>query len=86
MTLAVVGRRSARAPSTVATLETSAAAERFLIVDEGKVRVWSARDGAEVTELVSDGAWACDAKFSPDGSMIATGDSDGVVRIWAPVN
>jgi len=67
----------------LATLQTSEHSRFMMIVDGAKLRVWSAEDGRELAELAPDtGAWVRDAKFSPDGTMIATGDSDGVVRVW----
>lgn len=71
----------------LATLEVSGRKDRFLmIVDGAVVHVWSAEQGRALAELKSPGGWVRDAKFSPDGAMIATGDQDGVVRVWRRAN
>ena len=68
----------------LASLRTEHLAGRFMmVVDGAKLKVWSAEDGRELATLAPEnGAWIRTAEFSPDGAMIATGDSKGAVRVW----
>ena len=43
------------------------------------VEIWSTVDGAPITSLQTE---AKTVSFSQDGNLIATGDKDGIVRLW----
>ena len=43
------------------------------------VEIWSTVDGAPITSLQTE---AKTVSFSQDGKLIATGDRDGIVRLW----
>ena len=43
------------------------------------VEIWSTVDGAPITSLQTE---AITVSFSQDGNLIATGDKDGIVRLW----
>ena len=47
---------------------------------ENKVRIWSLSKGAAVKEIAASGVVSLST--SPDGNQLATGGSDGVVRLW----
>ena len=66
------------------TLQLSPDGSRFLAVRSARATIWSALDGRELGELPFDGSWIRRAHFSPDGSMVATGDASGCVCIWRP--
>lgn len=58
---------------------------RFIVtVTEGdkSPRVWDVRTGQLILTLEGHRSWCRTAKYSPDGSHIATGSEDGTVRIW----
>ncbi|XVV07312.1 hypothetical protein ACQPW3_18800 [Actinosynnema sp. CA-248983] len=49
----------------------------------GKVGLWNLVDpGAELTILPGHDGIAIDADFSPDGTLLATGGSDRLVKLW----
>jgi WD40 repeat protein len=48
--------------------------------EEQCVRVWHAETGQQRMEIATRAAWCL--AISPDGKRIATGEGDGVIRIW----
>jgi WD40 repeat protein len=55
--------------------------KRVATADDGKVRVWSAADGALLTTF--DAPTAHLVSWSPDGTRLAAGGQNGVVWVWA---
>ncbi|MGA7934709.1 MAG: LpqB family beta-propeller domain-containing protein, partial [Kovacikia sp.] len=47
------------------------------------VRIWNAQTGRQIENLRGDSGQVESVQFSPDGSLIATGSADGLVRLWA---
>ena len=58
-----------------------------MLVDFGLVKlwVWRVSDGTLLQSLDEHTAIAWSAAFSPDGSVLASGSSDGTVRMRAVV-
>jgi len=52
---------------------------------DGTSRVWSAADGTVAGILRGHAGEVLSAAFAPDGARVATGGTDGTVRIWEPV-
>ena len=51
--------------------------------NNGVTRVWKASDPEEAPqEFIAQGGVVLDATFSEDGRFVASGDDDGMVRIW----
>jgi WD40 repeat protein len=48
----------------------------------GLVSFWGLPATAEVGRLIWEGGWLFSLAFSPDGQFLATGDSQGAVRLW----
>jgi WD40 repeat protein len=46
------------------------------------VRLWDATDGSEITTLTGHTDTVTSVAFSPNGKTLATGGSDGTVRVW----
>lgn len=47
-----------------------------------EVRVWNARTGTELLELMGHRAKVLSVAFSPDGTRIVTGSRDGAAKVW----
>ena len=61
-------------------LEFDPTGARVATIDQANVTtIWDARDWSPVARLPSG---AIDVDFSPDGSTIATGNTDGTVRLY----
>ncbi|MBQ5730791.1 MAG: hypothetical protein IIV57_04130, partial [Bacteroidaceae bacterium] len=45
-------------------------------------RIWSAKDGAPVSEPMRHDDTVYSASFSPDGKYIVTASEDNTARIW----
>jgi serine/threonine protein kinase len=58
--------------------------EQVAIGGENTVWLMDARTGAVVSKLVGDRLYSRPLKFSPDGSRIATTDSEGNISLWNP--
>ncbi|MCB9898535.1 MAG: protein kinase [Planctomycetes bacterium] len=50
--------------------------------DESEVRIWDASSGATKTVLPVEDTTPICVTFSPDGALLAFGDSDGYVSVW----
>lgn len=62
-------------------LAATEASGGHLVEGSGRVRVWDRRSGRELRLTCAGHAMALD--LTPDGSMLATGATDGHVQIWA---
>ncbi len=52
--------------------------------DAGEIRVWNVETGELVTTIADPAIWGFTAvAFSPDGRHLATGDPDGMLRLFA---
>jgi WD40 repeat protein len=67
-------------PSGVAHVDASLEGRLLSVDPAGFVRIWDTADGSELHAWPVDGL-RC-AVFSPRGEAIATGSSDGTVRLW----
>ena len=47
-----------------------------------EAKVWDARTGAELLDLVGHTSQVLSVAFSPDGTRIVTGSLDGTVKVW----
>jgi WD40 repeat protein len=60
--------------------------DRFLASGAGftdsSVRLWDARSGALVTNLVGHQAWVSAVVFLPDGKTLASASADQTIRLW----
>lgn len=51
--------------------------------EDGTVRLWNIKLGSPVGDLIRTfGGELTDLAFSPDGSLIAAGARDGLIRLW----
>ncbi len=48
----------------------------------GSVNIWWAEDGTNVAQLTGPDGWQHPVDFSHDGTSLAVGAEDGIVRIW----
>lgn len=49
----------------------------------GLVRFWNLKTGEQLEPIRDDSTWGITAvAFSPDGRRLATGDSEGVIKLW----
>ena len=66
-------------PATVGSLQFNRAGTRLLSGDgQGRVTVWSIPDG-EIVKRWQLAGWIWSTRYSPDESMIATGNGDGTI-------
>lgn len=49
---------------------------------EDPIALYDTTAHQEVGELVGHGTWVCALVFSNDGTMLISGDEDGVLRVW----
>jgi WD40 repeat protein len=56
---------------------------RLLTVSAGSVQIWNATTGATISRIGQ--LTIASAAFSPDGELVVTGDSDGLVRVWTSI-
>ena len=47
-----------------------------------EVKIWDAASYQNLGQLAGHRSFVCRAQFSPDGSLLATGDGEGTVRLW----
>ncbi|MGY1810146.1 BTAD domain-containing putative transcriptional regulator [Blastococcus sp. SYSU D00669] len=69
-------------PGYEAPLAVSPDGERIVVARSEQATVVDLSSGAEVTQLTGAGAAISSFAYSPDGSLIATGHEDGLVRLW----
>ncbi len=50
--------------------------------DYGRIELWDITSGRILSSFVGHKRGITDLGFSPDGGMLASGSSDGTVRIW----
>ncbi len=55
---------------------------RVAFTDAERVAIYSVPDGERIAVLNADGGTPFGVAWSPDGTRIATGASDGVLRLW----
>jgi WD40 repeat protein len=49
---------------------------------DGTVKLWDPTTGRERCTLTGHTGKVGAVKFSPDGTILATGDSSGTIRLW----
>lgn len=54
-------------------------------VNDSKIILWEASSGNMKSTIIGHSAMVTSINFSPDGRIIASGDKDGVVRLWNAV-
>jgi len=84
-----VGRRRGRMTwavvDSVLSLAFSPDGERLATgASDGRVRVWSTRDGALLATGEGHAAEVWALAFSPDGSRLVSGSDDRTARVWDP--
>lgn len=62
----------------------SADAQVVALGGEGGITFIDLRNGKQQRGKISDKAWINNAVFDATGTVLATGDSDGIVRLWNP--
>ncbi|MEN4398685.1 TIR domain-containing protein [Mycolicibacterium senegalense] len=70
-------------PEAILSIDFSADGQTLAVATIESVRIWQVDTGKEVggQGLMGQDSWILDAAFSPDGSVIATGGSDGAVHL-----
>ena len=48
----------------------------------GAVRIWDLHNGHAIHNLQSDDGYVRSLEFNADGSLLATGSSEGEIKIW----
>jgi WD40 repeat protein/DNA-binding SARP family transcriptional activator len=69
-------------PGSEAPLAFSPDGGRIVVARSERATVVDVSSGAELAQLTGAAAVVASLAFSPDGSLIATGHEDGVVRLW----
>jgi WD40 repeat protein len=79
----VAGRRqiAMRSLDEVATLWAFSPGARFLAAASDEVVAWDVATGQHQADL-PESAWVDAVAFAPDGSLLATGGEDSLIRLW----
>jgi WD40 repeat protein len=80
--LVVAGSADGSRIAAVSSIALVPVGEKTLRVEPGAGWIWETITGRQVVTFQSPEWWFSDVAFSADGSWVATGGSDGAVRIW----
>ncbi len=67
---------------TVTALSFSPDSSILASTDYEVVNLWTTRTGEQLTTLLGHKGWVFSADFSPDGTHLTSGGSDGTLRLW----
>lgn len=67
---------------TVTALSFSPDSSILASTDYEVVNLWTTRTGEQLTTLLGHEGWVFSADFSPDGTHLTSGGSDGTLRLW----
>lgn len=52
------------------------------VLFERTVQFWSVTDGNQIASFLGHSAYLFSARYLPDGSLVATGGTDGLIKFW----
>ncbi len=77
---ALVGTLPTR--STVTDLSFSSDSSKIVSTDYEDLKLWALHNGENIATLEGHVGWVYAAAFSPEGTSLASGGSDGTLRLW----
>ena len=80
----VVGRKTSRGIFHIVSV--SPEGSRLVAADRKTVSIRGALSGTTLARLVGHTGDVLAVGYSPDGKLVATGDADGIVRLWNAAN